>query len=140
MEELRQFRRIAVSGHGSLTQGDHNWDVELVDISLQGLRLNIAVNSLSEGIKNSPMTVTLSVNEDAVPISAAIQVTHILPSDDTPSPTISIGCKLISISVDDIAMLRRLIMFNAGDDAISDAELSILLDAIYDNASSASLS
>ena len=138
MSEQRQFYRVAIHGSGKLIQDNHEWNVDVVDISLQGLRLNVNVASLSDGIPNKPMRVVLSLNEALPELKAWVQVTHMLPATGDMSPAVSVGCKLTAISVDDIAMLRRLIMLNTGDDNLSDIELATLLAAVYDKASSAS--
>ncbi|WP_232365132.1 hypothetical protein [Salinimonas marina] len=50
------------------------------------------------------------------------------------------GCKVDHIDVHSLAALRQLILFNSGDEKLSQDDLDALTEAIYGKASKASLS
>lgn len=138
MSDQRLYHRVAINACGTLEQNGNEWPVDVIDLSMQGLRLQVSAGSVNDEILTSPMSITIPMSDDTPSIRAQLQISHVMPVENSGTPKVNIGCKLLAIELESLAVLRRLISLNTGNTSIDEQELSSLLDAIYHKASSAS--
>ncbi|MBC3765046.1 PilZ domain-containing protein [Neptunicella marina] len=106
--DKRRFTRIVFSAPVQLRQGTHEWQSQLIDLSLHGvlvarpddfepdMQQDLLVTFQLEGLSNSILIVgkISHINQDAIGIGAEM------------------------IDLDSISQLRRLVELNMGDDAL----------------------
>ena len=115
-EDRRRFHRIDFDARVEIAQGDNNWQAQLLDISLKGLLLT------KLGHYQLPPTALLLVKiilSDQTSIAMSVQVVH------QTIDQLHLAC--VSIDIDSISHLRRLIELNLGDSNAAERELSELL-------------
>ena len=115
-EDRRRFHRIDFDARVEIAQGDNNWQAQLLDISLKGLLLT------KLGHYQLPPTALLLVKiilSDQTSIAMSAQVVH------QTIDQLHLAC--VSIDIDSISHLRRLIELNLGDSNAAERELSELL-------------
>lgn len=115
-EERRRFRRIDFDARVEIAQGDKNWQAQLLDISLKGLLLTkMGPYQLQPTL---PLLVKIILS-DQTSIAMSAQVVH------QTLEQLHIAC--VTIDIDSISHLRRLIELNIGDSSAAERELSELL-------------
>ena len=114
-QERRRFSRIHFNAHTQLQQGEHQFAVELVDISLKGLLAQ--TDRGSELDTTQPVQVDIRLGEDAH-IQMEAMVVH-REGDQ-------LGLQCSAIELDSITHLRRLVELNLGDAEAAERELSEL--------------
>lgn len=129
--EKRQFQRLAINMNGLLNIADEVFDVQVLDLSLQGVRVRLN-NDMSLDISH-PLTLTIQPNEDSPVITLFGQITHVQhEAVSTPAATV-LGMKLTHIPLDDLSALRRVLLLNSGEQDMDTHELMIMLDRIADS-------
>ena len=115
-QERRRFRRIDFDARVEVAQGDNNWQAQLLDISLKGLLLSkIGPYQLQP---DTPVLVKIILS-DQTSIAMSAQVVH------QTLEQLHVAC--VTIDIDSISHLRRLIELNIGDASAAERELSELL-------------
>ncbi len=127
-EEKRQFQRLPINMHGQLNIAEHTYTVQVLDLSLQGVRVRLD-NDMSLDI-SQPLTLTIQANEDSPEMTLFGQITHVQHDTGDTAATTVLGMQLTHISLDDLATLRRVLLLNSGEQDMDTHELMILLDRI----------
>jgi len=140
MSDKRLFTRIPLAVKGTLAHHDKRIDVIIIDVSLQGVKLSANEDALNELPFDShdPYTATFRANEDSPVITLHIE--QLYRQSDSRKDSVSLGCKVSQMDVDSISALRRLILLNSQEADLNEKELNALIEAVYSNASNASLS
>ncbi|MDG6098132.1 PilZ domain-containing protein [Alteromonas sp. ZYF713] len=128
-QEKRHFQRVGIHLSGQLiTVEGVTIEVEVVDVSLQGLR----VAGLPAGL-NLPAAykvgLNFKANEDSPPISLSGEIIRLEQAPNN-SESSEAGLRITHISVDDLGLLRRLLLLNSGQDDLDANELESLVDKI----------
>ncbi|MBR9790820.1 MAG: PilZ domain-containing protein [Gammaproteobacteria bacterium] len=128
-QEKRHFQRVGIHLSGQLiTLEGVSIEVEVVDVSLQGLR----VAGLPAGL-NLPAAdkvgLNFKANEDSPPISLSGEIIRLEQAPNN-SESSEAGLRITHISVDDLGLLRRLLLLNSGQDDLDANELESLVDKI----------
>lgn len=114
--EKRPFSRVAFSAPTTLIQGDQHWSTEALDISLKGVLLALPDSvQLNEG---QPVDVEIRLSEQ-FEIDMHCRIAH--------REAGHIGLACLSIDLDSIQHLRRLVELNLGDAGVMERELSELI-------------
>lgn len=114
-EEKRAFKRINFAAETSVRQGGHVWQVELLDLSLNGL---LVVEPAQWKIDpTAPLAVTVLL-ADGVEIDMMVRWRH------TNNQRVGFECE--HIDIDSISHLRRLVELNLGDSGLLERELAAL--------------
>ena len=114
--ERRNFWRAVFHSPVSLTSRDGHADARLLDISLKGALLETGTDW--HGKPGDTCELCLGLSPDAT-ITMQTKVMHV------EGPHVGLRC--LSIDVDSITHLRRLVELNSGDPAILDRELGSLV-------------
>lgn len=115
-QERRRFSRIDFDARVEIAQGDKNWRAQLLDISLKGLLLSkMAPYQVPSTL---PVLVKIILS-DQTSIAMSAQVVH------QSLEQIHLAC--ITIDIDSISHLRRLIELNIGNTDAAERELSELI-------------
>ena len=122
MSERRKFSRISFSGKCSLTEkisGETNtWPSELVDISLNGaLVCRPQSCNVTDDMK---IQLNLCLDESDVFLEIGGKICH---QEDN-----LLGIKFITLSLDSITHLKRLIQLNLADEDLLHREISQLIN------------
>ena len=129
-KEKRQFQRLAIDMNGLLNIAEHTFEVRVLDLSLQGVRVRVDSNSALD--ISQPLTLTIQANADSPTITLFGQITHVQhEAERTPAATV-LGIQLTHIPLEDLGALRRLLLLNSGEQDMDTNELMILLDRIAD--------
>lgn len=115
-QERRRFSRIDFDARVEIAQGDKNWQAQLLDISLKGLLLAKMGPYQLQPI--TPILVKIILS-DQTSIAMSAQVVH------QTLEQLHLAC--VTIDIDSISHLRRLIELNIGDASAAERELSELL-------------
>ncbi|GAA6135501.1 PilZ domain-containing protein [Oceaniserpentilla sp. 4NH20-0058] len=116
MSEHRNFTRVAFDADTSVSQGNHKWPVELIDVSLNGVLFKQPeVWNIHPG---NPLVISIHL-ADRTHIKMEARLVHITPK--------FVGCKCIHIDLDSITLLKRLIELNVGSDEFLERELTALI-------------
>ena len=115
-QERRRFSRIDFDARVEIAQGDKNWQAQLLDISLKGLLL--AKMGPYQLQPTTPILVKIILS-DQTSIAMSAQVVH------QTLEQLHLAC--VTIDIDSISHLRRLIELNIGDTSAAERELSELL-------------
>ncbi|MCW8093001.1 PilZ domain-containing protein [Alteromonas sp. ASW11-130] len=130
MTDKRQFQRIPMGVPGRLSHQQVSIPVEVVDISLQGLRIRVNESTV-EALpfdSHEPYIIEFQPNADSPAITVHLQQLYRFNHpriEDT-----LIGCKVDHIDVEDLAALRRLIQLNCGNEKLSEHDLNALIEGI----------
>ena len=112
----RQFHRIACQGEVSITHGGGAAHAKLVDLSLKGALTERSPDWTPRLDDRCTLQVQLE-NADA-PVRMECRVAHIEPT--------RIGFHCLSIDIDSISFLKRLLELNLADPGLLERELSAL--------------
>ena len=115
-QERRRFSRIDFDARVEIAQGDKNWQAQLLDISLKGLLLAKMGPYQLQPTTSILVKIILS---DQTSIAMSAQVVH------QTLEQLHLAC--VTIDIDSISHLRRLIELNIGDATAAERELSELL-------------
>jgi hypothetical protein len=116
MENKRQFTRILFSIDAKLQFGDRQYQVNIHDISLNGVLVSAPKNP--ELLKNAIGTLNFSLADGDANVEMHIAVVHIEQEE--------IGLQCNAIDIESVGHLRRLVELNLGDEAQLNKELSQL--------------
>lgn len=126
IQEKRHFQRVGIYMSGQLTtdQGE-SMDVEVLDLSLQGVRVNLQ-SEIPDFPASHNVVLSFQANEDSPPITLTGIITRQIQSPES----LQAGIKITHIAVDDLGALRRFLLFNSGQADLDDAELEALVNKI----------
>ena len=128
-QEKRHFQRVGIHLSGQLITGQGvAIPVEVVDVSLQGLR----IARLPAGVNlpaSDKVGLNFKANEDSPPISLSGEIIRLEHAPDNRESS-EAGLRIMHISVDDLGLLRRLLLLNSGQDDLDATELETLVDKI----------
>jgi hypothetical protein len=115
-QERRRFSRIDFDARVEIAQGDKNWQAQLLDISLKGLLL--AKMGPYQLQPTTPILVKIILSDQTSIAMSAHVVNQTLEQ-------LHLAC--VTIDIDSISHLRRLIELNIGDASAAERELSELI-------------
>jgi len=118
--ERRPFSRVDFKAPAQLVQGNHSWPVRVLDISLKGTLLAMTPTQLAELDESRPLDVHVRLDQN-LEIDMHCRLAHRQPD--------RVGLACVSIDLESIQHLRRLIELNLGDPAAVERELSELMRA-----------
>lgn len=116
--ERRPFSRVDFKAPAQLVQGGHTWSVQVLDISLKGTLLAMAQDQLAELDDSQPLDVQIRLDQN-LEIDMHCRLAHRQPD--------RVGLSCVSIDLESIQHLRRLIELNLGDPTAMERELSELM-------------
>lgn len=114
--ERRRYTRIEFDGEANLSQGDANYPVHLIDVSIKGALIETPEHY--EFDVQSPMTLTIQLAGD-IAISMIVTMAH--------SGSSHLGFHCESIDMESVSHLRRLIELNIDDPHASERVLDELM-------------
>lgn len=114
--DRRRFSRVHFDTLAVLTQGEKQWQSELLDISLKGLLIKDQPPSDWDAQKT--LEVKLYLSEQVI-ITMAAQLIH--------QEEHQTGLACLTIDLESMAHLRRLIELNLGDTTAAERELAELI-------------
>lgn len=113
--ERRRFSRIAFDASTEISQGEHRWKAELLDLSLQGVL--VVRPEHFEGSTGQAFQVRIYLGFDAnVYMDAELAWER--------EGLLGFNCR--HIDLDSISHLRRLVELNLGDESLLERELTLL--------------
>lgn len=115
-DDRRRFKRIAFDAKTNLSQGEHSWQVQLVDLSLKGMLIERPQSW--EADTNEPFHADIKLSNE-VHVEMDVRLTH----DDHGQ----LGFVCEHITLDSISHLRRLIELNLADHDELERELAALI-------------
>ncbi|VVN89390.1 PilZ domain-containing protein [Pseudomonas fluorescens] len=115
--DRRRFKRFAFDARTELSQGEHRWPVQLIDLSLKGLLVKRP--DPWTGDETQPFAADIHLSDD-VEVRMDVQLTH----DDHGQ----LGFVCLHINLESIEHLRRLIELNLGDVDELERELGALIE------------
>ncbi len=118
-DERRHYSRIAFHAPASLVFPDSTSAVVVVDLSLKGALIRIAENTSIKCGETCMLHVFLNESELNHQISLEARVAHVNEG--------YVGLVCISIDLDSVTHLRRLVELNLGDPNLLERELSALI-------------
>lgn len=116
-DDRRRFKRIAFDAKTQLSQGDRNWQVQLVDLSLKGMLIERPEPWRADTEQAFNADIKLS-NE--VHVQMDVRLAH----DENGQ----LGFVCEHITLDSISHLRRLIELNLADHDELERELAALIE------------
>ncbi|MCI8209148.1 pilus assembly protein [Pseudomonas sp. S25] len=116
-DDRRRFKRIAFDAKTTLSQGDHNWQVQLVDLSLKGMLIERPQPWQTD--THEPFHADIKLSNE-VHVQMDVRLTH----DDNGQ----LGFVCEHITLDSISHLRRLIELNLADHDELERELAALIE------------
>lgn len=118
-DERRQHARIAFHAPARLVLGERNLEVVVLDLSFKGALIRLPASTLLSEGASGMLHVRLNESEAGEQISMQIRVAFV------EGPHAGLLC--ISIDIDSVTHLRRLLELNLGDPAMLERELSALI-------------
>lgn len=115
-DERRHFTRIPFDADVVLSQADHHWQAQLVDISLHGVLVSRPGDWRGES--GEEFLIELPLGEDSG-IKVSGRIAHV-ESDQ-------IGLSFENMELESASHLKRLLLFNLGDQALLDREIQELI-------------
>lgn len=115
-EERRRFSRVKFSVPVTLLQGDHQWQAELLDISLKGLLVEMPATAHCD--KRMSLIASIPLSDQAL-IEMMVHPAH---QDNN-----LLGLRCVSIDMESISHLRRLVELNLIDPSAAERELNELI-------------
>lgn len=112
-QNRRQFTRINFDAKCTLSSADNDWQVMLIDICLKGALIESEDNlplSLGDQVE---LKIMLEGNDVVITMPARINHQH----------NKRIGFQAMSMELEDVSHLRRLVELNLGDSALLEREL-----------------
>lgn len=119
--DRRRFSRVNFITPVTITQGEKLWHSELLDISLKGILIHGKLPD--ECDKNEQLTAMIELSDQTL-ICMLSRFVH-----EEKNQT---GLACVSIDVDSIAHLRRLIELNLGDAKAAERELIDLIPSLQE--------
>ena len=113
--ERRQFQRIAFDATTKLWQGQRQWSVELLDVSLKGLL--VKTSQPWDGDHQEPLRAIIELSPDAR-VDMEVRLRRM---QDT---QLALSCE--HIDIDSLSHLRRLLELNLGDSSLFEREVGAL--------------
>ncbi|MEX0738809.1 MAG: PilZ domain-containing protein [Pseudohongiella sp.] len=111
----RTFTRIFFDAETVVTQDDHIWPVQLIDISLRGILIQVLPDQ--KIIDDQPVDISIHLGGDI----QICMTTHVANHHGN-----KVGLACDHIDVDSMTHLRRLVELNMGDTHLLERELSAL--------------
>lgn len=111
--EKRQFSRAPFDAHGVLVRGEMRADMSIENVSLKGARVLLQSQPTPAFREGESVTLEIHLSHSTVTIRAEATVIRI---EETESSGIRVGLRFITIDLDSMIHLRRLLEFN-GDGA-----------------------
>ncbi|MEO8411033.1 MAG: PilZ domain-containing protein [Propionivibrio sp.] len=122
-DDRRRYARIAFSSPARLLLAARSVDVVVLDLSLKGALIRLPSDSPlvddETGVLEGVLQVRLDEDVAGAQISMQVRVAHV-DGDRT-------GLLCLSIDLDSVTHLRRLVELNLGDPRLLERELSALL-------------
>lgn len=115
--DRRRFKRIAFNARTELSQGEHRWSVQLIDLSLKGLLIQRP--EPWQGDETQPFAADIHLSDD-VDVRMDVQLTR--------KDYGQLGFVCLHIDLESVEHLRRLIELNLADKEELDRELGALID------------
>lgn len=116
-QQHRHFARIPFDATTTASQGNDQWPVKLLDISLNGVLFEQPQDwRINPG---DIIKIDIELGEDI----HILMETHLVHNTET-----TVGCHCEHIDVDSITQLKRLVELNTGSDAELHRELSALIE------------
>ena len=115
-DDKRHFSRILFDARCTLHQGDSEWRVELLDVSLRGILINCT--DLSNADLEKPFESIISLSDAGESIIMSLQLVH--------QESTHLGFECQYIDLDSITHLKRLVELNLGDPNLLHRELGAL--------------
>ncbi len=116
-EQRRSFERIPFDADTFVSQHQQEWNVELIDLSLNGVLFQQPNDWAIHPGKSLQIKITLA--NDSI-IKMEILLVHNTETE--------VGCRILHIDLDSITLLKRLVELNVGSDDFLERELSALID------------
>ncbi len=117
-QERRHFTRFPFKVQATLSQDDHNWETELLDISIKGALIARPAD-WEKTADNSEAQLQIKLEGSDTTIDMEVFLTHI------ESERMGLRCE--HISMESFEHLKRLVELNLGDEKLLHRELSALL-------------
>ena len=117
MAERRHFTRIFYLTAAKLTQGEHQWRTQLVDVSLQGALLLRPEDWVASDDKEYEICFVLGGSD--IEIKMQVELTH--------EASKKLGFYCHHIDIDSATHLKRMIELNIGEEQLLHRELEQLL-------------
>ena len=115
--DRRRFKRIAFDARTELSQGEHRWPVQMIDLSLKGLLIQRP--EPWQGDETQPFAADIHLSDD-VDVRMDVQLTR--------RDYGQLGFVCLHIDLESVEHLRRLIELNLADEAELERELGALID------------
>ena len=116
-KQHRHFARIPFDAETRVEQGGNAWNVELLDISLNGVLFKQPDDwSIHPG---RPLQVVINL-VGRIRIMMEVELVHITHTEA--------GCHCLHIDLDSITNLKRLVELNVGSDSFLERELQSLIE------------
>jgi hypothetical protein len=115
--DRRRFKRIAFDARTELSQGEHRWPVQLIDLSLKGLLIQRP--EPWQGDETQPFAADIHLSDD-VDVRMDVKLAH--------KDYGQLGFVCLRIDQESVEHLRRLIELNLADEEELDRELGALID------------
>ncbi|TVP57132.1 MAG: PilZ domain-containing protein [Halomonadaceae bacterium] len=112
----RHFSRIVFDAPCQLQQGDRQWQCDVLDISLNGLLVQMPEEF--DGEPASPFEATVMLNSQGPRITMALELRH--------QEGNQLGFHCSFTDLDSVSHLRRLVELNLGDEQLLQRELNAL--------------
>jgi hypothetical protein len=116
MANQRQFQRFPIEGTVTIADRDRLTGARLLDLSLRGALTDRPAQWQPELEAHCRLSISLLGAE--TPVVMECRVAHIEPT--------RIGFHCLSIDIDSISFLRRMVELNIGEPAVLERELSAL--------------
>lgn len=114
--EKRRFSRVPFEADVVLTQGETQWQAQLLDISLNGILIKRPENWTAT--LDEQFALELIFADGSSLITGEVSVAH--------TEEKHIGFRMVNIDIESVTHLRRLIELNLGEPELMDRELSAL--------------
>ena len=115
-DDKRHFSRILFDANCTLHQGESEWHVELLDVSLRGILINCT--DLSNANLEKPFEAIVNLSDAGESIIMSLKLVH--------QEATHLGFECEYIDLDSITHLKRLVELNLGDPDLLHRELGAL--------------
>jgi PilZ domain len=115
--DKRQFNRIAFDAPVTLHSDDGDWGTTLIDISLKGVLILRPDNW--DYSNNEEFNISVELDGHDSEINMNVKQVHI--ENET------LGLQCVSIDLESVAILKRLVELNLGDEQILDREIANMM-------------
>jgi hypothetical protein len=117
-QERRKHTRVAFQAPATLILSDRTLEVTVLDLSLKGALVRLPAGTTMAGQKQCELRVQLD-DEMLAGIAMETRIAHLGGGNA--------GLLCLSIDLDSVTHLRRIVELNLGDPALLDRELSELI-------------